>query len=300
VLGELVGGDHAIAGGVGGTFHALDDEVSENAVAAFEIGDFEGLLAGAASGEGEEALVEIAQGMIEALRILGCDGTGVAGVGEEGLGLGVDPASDHAAELVHGIAGLGDAVALEIERRQVALALEHETVAGEVDEDAVIRLGNTGEPGTDLAAHVGERGLVAGEQMDVLDAEVAAFGADERGEDGLGVAFGELELVFVRQVAVAGDADDDGVADGDLQGLGGGDGVKSLDFEIALLGLLGEGQGGGEGDQEESELRSDWQAEACPTKAVQVAGTFESSPSCARMDKAEPYPTEVYAHGGHR
>ena len=61
VLGELVGGDHAIAGGVGVAFHALDHVVGEDAVAALEVGAFEGVLAGAAGGEGEEALAEIAE-----------------------------------------------------------------------------------------------------------------------------------------------------------------------------------------------------------------------------------------------
>jgi hypothetical protein len=73
----------------------------------------------------------------------------------------------------------------------------------------------------------------------------------------LGVAFGKLELLLVRQVAVARDADDDGVADRDLHGLDGrcGDGIELLDFEIALLGrlgLLGEGEGSGEGYGKES------------------------------------------------
>ena len=237
VLGEFVGGDHAIAGGIGGAFHALHDVVGEDAVAALQIGDFEGLLAGAAGGEGEEALAEIAEAAVEVFGILGRDGAGVAGVGEEDFGLGLDLAADHAAEFVHGIAGIGDAVAFEIEGRQVALALVHEAVAGEVDEDAVILLGDAGEPGADLAADVGEGGFVAGEHVHVFDAEVAAFGADERGEDGLGVAFGELELLFVGEVAVARDADDDGVADRNRDGLGGGrgDGIELLDFEIALL-----------------------------------------------------------------
>jgi hypothetical protein len=40
------------------------------------------------------------------------------------------------------------------------------------------------------------------------------------------------------------DAHDDGVADGDLQGLGGGGGIESLDFEISLLRLLSEDESG--------------------------------------------------------
>src|ERR1019366_5755314 len=259
VLGEFIGGDHAIAGSIGLACHALDDVVGEDAVAAFEIGAFEGALAGAAGGEGEEALAEIAEGVIDVLGILGSDGAGVAGVGEEDFGFGLDLATDHVAEFVHGIAGIGDAVAVDIKGREVALALVHETVAGEVDEDAVILLGDAGEPGIDLAAESGEGGLIVGEQVHVFDAEVAAFGADERGEDGLGVAFGEVELVLVRQVAVARDADDDGVTDRDPDGLGGarGDGIELLDFEIALLvwrGRLGEGKGGGESKEEEEVL----------------------------------------------
>ncbi len=61
VLGEFIGGDHAIAGAIGSAFHALHDVVGEDAVAAFEIGHFIGSLAGAAGGEGEEALAEIAE-----------------------------------------------------------------------------------------------------------------------------------------------------------------------------------------------------------------------------------------------
>ena len=138
--------------------------------------------------------------------------------------------------------------AFEIEGREVALALVHEAVAGEVDEDAVVLFGDAGKPGIDLAAEVGEGGFVVGQHVHVFDAEVAAFGADERGEDGLGVAFGEVELLFVGEVAVVRDADDDGVADGDLYGFWGrGDGIELLDLEIALLGCgwakAAEGQG---------------------------------------------------------
>src|SRR6185503_1830785 len=64
ILGELIGGDDAIAGAIGGAFHALHDVVGEDAVAAFEIGHFVGALARAAGGEGEEALAEIAEALI--------------------------------------------------------------------------------------------------------------------------------------------------------------------------------------------------------------------------------------------
>ena len=225
---------------------------------------FEGVLAGAAGGEGEEALAEIAEAVIEVFGVLGGDGAGVAGVGEEDFGPGLDLAADHAAEFVHGIAGVGDAVAFEIEGREVALALVHEAVAGEVDEDAVVFFGDAGKPGIDLAADVGEGGFVVGEHVHVFDAEVAAFGADEGGEDGLGVAFGEVELVFVGEVAIAGDADDDGVADGDLMGFGGGGRYRAFStLEIALLRRRLLGEGGGESarvSEEESENRG-WQAE---------------------------------------
>ncbi len=110
-------------------------------------------------------------------------------------------------------------------------------MAGEVDEDAVVLLGNAGEPGIDLAADSGQSGFVIGQHVNVFDAEIAAFGADERGEDGLGVALGELKLIFVGEVAIAGDADDDGVADRDLRRAWWGprDGIELLHFEIALL-----------------------------------------------------------------
>ena len=109
---------------------------------------------------------------------------------------------------------------VEIEGREVALALVHEAVAGEVDEDAVVLFGDAGQPGVDLAAEIGEGGFFVGQHVHVFDAEVAAFGADQRGEDGLRVALGELELVFVGKIAVVGDADDDGVASGMCTGLG--------------------------------------------------------------------------------
>ena len=126
-----------------------------------------------------------------------------------------------------------------VEGGEVALALVHEAVAGEVDEDAVVFFGDAGKPGIDLAAEVGEGGFFVGQQVHVFDAEVAAFGADQGGEDGLGVAVGEVELVFFGEVAVVRDADDYGVADGDLLGLGSG--LQFLEFEVSLLGL---GEGG--------------------------------------------------------
>ena len=114
-----------------------------------------------------------------------------------------------------------------------------EAVAGEVDEDAVVVFGDAGEPDFELVAEVGEGGFFVGQQVDVFGGEVAAFGADEGGVDGLGVAVGEVELVFFGEVAVVRDADDYGVADGDLLGLGSG--LQFLEFEVSLLGL---GEGG--------------------------------------------------------
>jgi hypothetical protein len=83
---------------------------------------------------------------------------------------------------------------VDVVRGEIAAALVDEAVTGEVDKDAVVVLGDGGEPGFEFMADVGEGSAVADEFVDVFGAEVAALGADEDGVDGLGVAFGVLEL----------------------------------------------------------------------------------------------------------
>ena len=148
VLGELVGGHDAIARSIGRAYHALHHVVRENAVAALQIGGFKGALTRAAGSEREERLVQLAERVIQAFGILQGDGRGdgarVAGVGEQDLRPGPDLAAHHRAELIHRVTRGADVVQIDIGGRKVALSLVHESVAGEIDENAVVLLGDRG------------------------------------------------------------------------------------------------------------------------------------------------------------
>ena len=96
--------------------------------------------------------------------------------------------------------------------------------------------------------------LRADQAVDVLGAEIAAFGADEDGIDGFGVALGEFQLRFGGQILVFGDADDQRVAARHSYRRR-GRGVVLLVFEIAalLLILLGLRQRAGRKSKETSD-----------------------------------------------
>jgi len=75
----------------------------------------------------------------------GRDGARVAGVGSRifDFALILPPITEPSSSI--GLPGLGRPVLIEIVRCQVAFSLEHETVAGEIDEDAVVLLRNAGQ-----------------------------------------------------------------------------------------------------------------------------------------------------------
>jgi hypothetical protein len=115
ILGQFVGGyDAVVRRGVGLAFQTLDHIVSEDAVAAFELGRFVATFAIAAGGQREQRLGEVSEPMIQALGIFGRNGAAVAGIGQQDLPLGVNLAADGGAQFVHGIAGAFDIGRIEV------------------------------------------------------------------------------------------------------------------------------------------------------------------------------------------
>ena len=260
VLGQLVGAHHAVAIGVGGAAHSLHHVVSEDAVAAVQIGTLEGTLAVAAGGEREQRCPQVRKRVVQRGRLFRRDGAAMASVRQEDLVSGVYLVSDHGAQLVHGIAGGFDARGIEIRRRQVSFAPVEEAVAREVDEHAVAIPGDRRQPLVDFAPHGGQRGLRTGEDLDVLRLETAAFRADQDRVHGLRVAFREPELELLGELGIARDADHHGVTARRRLGRWrrrGGFGVQLFHFEVALpvrrrrlLGKRGNQHGGGCGEKD--------------------------------------------------
>src|SRR5262249_12393277 len=145
VFGQFVGRDDAVAVLVGLALQSFYDIVSENTVPAAPIRAFIRRLAVAAGGQREERSVQIEQAAVEG-RVVGCDGAVVAGVGHQPLVGGVDAAADDLAERLHGIAGAGNVLGVQIVRREIRFAAENKSVAGKVDEDAVFWFGNVRQP----------------------------------------------------------------------------------------------------------------------------------------------------------
>ena len=197
VLGELVGGDHAVAVGVGLAFEALDDVVGEDAVAAAPVGALKALLAVAAGGEREERLLQVEQRGVDRGAVVELSACGVMAPEWQAsvmstFHLPLILRADVRAEGVHGVGGRGDVVDVHVIGREVRLAGGDEAVAGEVDQHAVVVLGDGGQPDLQLVADVGDGRLLIDELVDVLRGELAAFGADECGVHVLGVAVGVL------------------------------------------------------------------------------------------------------------
>ena len=155
VFAELIGSYLSVSVGVSFAFQAFDDVVSEDAVSAAPFGAFEGKFAIAAGGQREERLIEVQEGLIY-LRAIGfrSDGSAVAGVGEEHFPFGVDLAADDGTERLHGIGGAGDVIAVDVVRCEKRFAIGDEAVAGEVDQDSVVILGNRGQPVLELELEV--------------------------------------------------------------------------------------------------------------------------------------------------
>ena len=69
-------------------------------------------------------------------------------------------------------------VGIDVPWRQVALAVLHKTVTGEIDDDPVGGLRDRRQPFLQLAANVGERGVGAFQEVDILCRERAALVVD--------------------------------------------------------------------------------------------------------------------------
>jgi hypothetical protein len=85
-------------------------------------------------------------------------------------------------------------------------------VSREVHDDAIGRLCDRWEPFLQLSTDVGERRLLAFEEVDVLGREGSTFAIDQDAVHRVGVAFGELKLLGRLEVLVLRNPDHDGVA----------------------------------------------------------------------------------------
>src|ERR1035438_4152430 len=228
------------------------------------------------------------------------------GVAEGGfeVALSVDAAHAFAAATGHGFEQDGEAVG----GGEVAQGVEGDGVVGARDDGCAG--GDSGAAGGGLGAHGADGGggrsdegdaggfagggeigvfaeesvagvdgvgvMAAGGVEDAVDAEVA-FGGGAGADVGGLVGHADVEggAVGVGEDGDAGDAHfaeraDD--ADGDLAAIGDQDLAEHADGIVA-------GRGGGDGGGEKSELRSDWQAEARPTREARGALGLAGDPA---------------------
>jgi hypothetical protein len=115
-------------------------------------------------------------------------------------------------QLLHGIAAAGQIAGIDVRRREESAALVDVSAPGEVDQGAVVFCGDRRQPFLELVADVRKRGFGAEERMHVLGKELAACRGGQGGADQLGITFGVEKLVFLGEMGIGGDADDDGVA----------------------------------------------------------------------------------------
>src|SRR5580700_9927508 len=137
-------------------------------------------------------------------------------VGEQNSPLGLDLRAKDLTKAIHGISRVGDIVPVDIVRGEIALSAPNETVAGEIDQHAVILFGNGWKPLFEFVPQVRERRSRADDQVNIVGRKLASFRTYQSRVDFIGVAIGELQLPFLRKVLVAGDANDKRIAARDL------------------------------------------------------------------------------------
>ncbi len=138
---------------VGLPLQALHHVVGEDAVAAAPVRALVRHFAVAAGGHRKQAFVGAEQLVVDGLDVgIGVDGAAMAGVGEQNLPFALYLGSEHPPQLLHRIPGGVDMFGIDVVGRQIPLAPVHETVAGEIDQHAIVVAGNRRQPSFELAA----------------------------------------------------------------------------------------------------------------------------------------------------
>ena len=135
----------------------------------------------------------------------------MARVGQQHLPVGVHLVGEHVAKPGHRVGGRLEPIGVDIPRRQVALAVLHKAVSGEIHDHAIRGLGDRRQPLFQFAAQVGERRVSALQKVNILRRKRAAFVIDEDAIHRLGVTLWKLELLRGVKVSVLRDAHDQGV-----------------------------------------------------------------------------------------
>ena len=101
---------------------------------------------------------------------------------------------------------------IDIVGRQVSGPPCNESVAGEINQHAVVFLGHRRKPDFEFLLQIRERRLRADQPMNVFGAEIAAFWIDEDRVDRIRIALGKIELRLGGKIFIFRDADDQRVS----------------------------------------------------------------------------------------